>query len=389
MNASTRMVNWAFGRGNRKHKKRMNKPYLFLTYLFVGMNLMTIVLMLLCAYSPHVSPARFSWASCLGLAFPVFVIANIAFVVFWLIFQTRFVWLPLVGFLLCAVPLYTFYPVNLSKETPEESLKVLSYNVCSFSHDTTSIEDSRVLAYLKDADADVVCMQEAAPRCNIIYFQEQAKKIYPHQWVSYVGKHRTVQVFLSKYPILSVEAVPYESMSNGSTAYLLKVDDDTVMVINNHMESIKLTDDDKADYRGVFKDIKKDVKKKDVKKDVVNLRKIFGKVRRTAAVRATQIDALAAYVRDHEQYSMIVCGDFNEPPLSYAVNRLSGLLTDSYVESGNGLGWSYKHYAIWVRIDHIFHSDDWESYGTYVDQKVSLSDHSPIITHLKRVKKAQ
>ena len=42
---------------------------------------------LLTAYSPYIQPVEHPLRSCLGLAFPIFLIANICFLFFWLIIQ--------------------------------------------------------------------------------------------------------------------------------------------------------------------------------------------------------------------------------------------------------------------------------------------------------------
>ena len=64
---------------------------------------------LLTAYSPYIQPVEHPLRSCLGLAFPIFLIANICFLFFWLrflllreyaiflllnrIFPIRFIWI--------------------------------------------------------------------------------------------------------------------------------------------------------------------------------------------------------------------------------------------------------------------------------------------------------
>ena len=38
---------------------------------------------------------------------------------------------------------------------------------------------------------------------------------------------------------------------------------------------------------------------------------------------------------------MILCGDFNDTPLSYTYRQLSRKLTDSFIEKGRGIGNTY------------------------------------------------
>ena len=60
--------------------------------------------------------------------------------------------------------------------------------------------------------------------------------------------------YYSRFPILSAHPVKYASLNNGSIAYKIKVNGDTLLVVNNHLESNKLTEKDKEVYREMMKD---------------------------------------------------------------------------------------------------------------------------------------
>ena len=49
-----------------------------------GGNVATILLMLIAGYADLLPPQRFPLLACMGLAFPGFLIVNMAFLVFWL-----------------------------------------------------------------------------------------------------------------------------------------------------------------------------------------------------------------------------------------------------------------------------------------------------------------
>ena len=57
--------------------------------------------------------------------------------------------------------------------------------------------------------------------------------------------------------------------------------------------------------------------------------------------RAPEADAVARYIAYHRGTPMIVCGDFNDSPLSYAHSTIAEGLTDCYVATGYGPGISY------------------------------------------------
>ena len=103
----------------------------------------------------------------------------------------------------------------------------------------------------------------------------------------------------------------------------------------------------------------------------------------SATKRAPQIDAVCRYIDEHRQYPILLCGDFNDNPISYSRHRIAERLTDCFVTTGKGLGLSYNQKGFPFRIDHIFCSDDLTPYQCHVDAKIDASDHYPIICSFK------
>ena len=96
----------------------------FVAYLILAVNIFFISLLLLTAYSPHIKPVVHPVESCFGLTFPIFLVINICFFIFWLIIQKyKFALFPLVAFLLCYSQIRTYFPLNFhtSKLPYEES----------------------------------------------------------------------------------------------------------------------------------------------------------------------------------------------------------------------------------------------------------------------------
>ena len=75
---------------------------------------------------------------------------------------------------------------------------------------------------------------------------------------------------------------------------------------------------------------------------------------------------------------LIVCGDFNTSPISYAHRVIGRGLDDAFVESGFGMGISYHRNGFYFRIDHILTSPDLKAYRCTVDSRIDNSDHYPI-----------
>jgi endonuclease/exonuclease/phosphatase (EEP) superfamily protein YafD len=110
---------------------------------------------------------------------------------------------------------------------------------------------------------------------------------------------------------------------------------------------------------------------------------IIGKLGKYAAIRAKEVEAVHQYIETHRQYPIIVCGDFNDTPISYTHRTMTEGLTDCFVSSGRGVGLSYNQKGFLVRIDHILCSSHFTPYNCQVDSKVDFSDHYPMVCWLK------
>lgn len=335
---------------------------------------------LLCsAYSQYVRPDEHPYFSCLGLAFPVFAIINLCFLLFWLVVRCyRAALLPAVVFLLCAPQLRVYCPLNFWKEeAPPGSIKVLSYNVMGLSGSVDSKGRNTILEYLKDSNADVLCLQEfwtgaASGDLSRKTVERELAALYPYHHITTLGKSKSNNMAcFSKFPILSANTISYESGYNGSVMYELEIEKDTLTLINNHLESNKLTKEDKIVYENMLSDPEKDNVKN-------GLRILLSKLAEASAIRAVQADSIARRIASSPYPYILVCGDFNDTPLSYAHRVISHGLDDAFVSSGCGLGISYNQNKFYFRIDNILTSKALKTYACVVDRSIKTSDHYPI-----------
>lgn len=350
--------------------------------LFVGANVATLLLLSLCGLSSYLSPESFPRLSMAGLVYPLFLLFNLLFIPFWLVFHVRYVWVPLAGLLLNFPFIRAYCPLNLPRKVPEDAIKVLTYNIHAFGESGADPADSRaILDYLLQSDADIVCLQEA-------YLYSRIRRDTLEAAMQAAGYH-TLRVdegpdrgliCFSRFPALSVSAIPYPSETNASMLCQLLCGGDTLYLLNNHFESNKLTQDDKAHYKEMLTEPERG-------KMESGARLLMDKMSKAAAIRAVQVDSVAACLRSLRTCPVVLCGDFNDSPISYTCQRLTRLLTSAYEQSGNGPGISYNQRGFYVRIDHILFSDAWESYGSCVDKSIAFSDHYPLYTYLKRTKK--
>ena len=364
--------------------KRMEHFGKFVLFLILAINAFTIGMLILTAYSPYFDPRVHPLASCLGIIFPVFLAINICFLIFWIVINYRFALLPLVGLLICFPQIRTYIPMNFkTKSIPEGSIKLLSYNVMSFSNLKKENGKNPILTYLANSDADIICLQEYNAVEKKKYVTEQdikkALKAYPYYSIRPQGKGDVQLACFSKFPILSVQSIKYESNYNGSIKYTLKVNEDTITLINNHLESNKLTKEDRGIYEAMIKD-------PNAKKVKSGLRQLVGKFAEATTLRASQVDSVSKAIANSDYPTIIACGDFNDVSISYTHRILTQKLADAFTQSGRGLGISYHQNKFYFRIDNILLSQNLEAYNCTVDRSIKASDHYPIWCYISKGK---
>jgi endonuclease/exonuclease/phosphatase family metal-dependent hydrolase len=337
--------------------------------------------MLLVGYSDRLNPVDHPLLSTVGMAFPVFLLLNLVFLVFWGIFKWRMLWIPVAGYLLAYVPISIYMPINMQDDIPEGALKLITYNVCAYGGNYKYENGFEViLKYLVDEQPDIVCVQEDVDTWRRYVFQEYEKKLFPYNDTCVIVNNAASMNALgihTRYPILKRERIDYPSKANGSVAWWLKVGSDTLIVVNNHFESCHLNTNDRRQYRQMLHgEMQKDSMRAESKQLVVKLAE-------ANELRAPQIKTVLKYVEAHSRYPIVVCGDFNDNPISYSRHAMSQVLTDCYVTTGRGVGLSYNQKAFSLRIDHIFCSKNIQPYKCRIDSKMDASDHNPMVCWLK------
>lgn len=341
-----------------------------------GANVASIILMCLIGHADSIDPTVWPKLSNMGLFFPILLAINVAFLVFWALVKPRWVLIPFLGFIVCYGPVRKYFPINFPTDPPKDCMKVLSYNVWLYAGWENRNKPNTILEYIKQQDADIVCLQESAE--NEVGSVQVDSILGKHYEYKDTAKHNNdFMTIFSKYPILSKELIRYPSKGNMSCAFKLRVNHRDVIVINNHLETTSLT----LDKKELFQQM---VEGELGGKDVTRTSKwLISHLAEQTRKRAPEADAVARYIAYHRGTPMIVCGDFNDTPLSYAHRTISKGLTDCYIETGNGPGISYHKARMYVRIDNILCTDDFKPYACKVDHSIKESDHYPIMCWLK------
>ena len=334
---------------------------------------------LLGAYSGYIPPVRWIIPAFLGLFFPALLVAQIGVTIFWLLaWDKRRLLLVAVVWLISLPQLLVYFPISRAEKslgTEEESLRILSYNVCAFGFKPhTKTSPNATLQYIKSSGADIVCIQEAMlnqnPWAGVVSktLRSYLDEDYPYINAIRVNRGGSTLALLSKYPIKEAKEIPLPSWVNGAVAYKVDIRGKETLVINVHLESFRLRRVDGEDYLRLAKD-----------GDAIQLKDALrAKLSPTFRSNNIQANIIHELIQNYGSGRVIVCGDFNDTPLSYARYKIGEGLEDAFVSKGNGLGITFHTRPFFVRIDHILFGPAFRALRCEVDKTASESDHYPI-----------
>lgn len=345
--------------------------------IFLLVNFIAVLVLFISYLSVYISPDKFWIPAFFGLAFPFIVVGNILFVMFWLLIKPRYLFLSLFSILIGWGFVSRYVQLSGTK-TEATNLKVVSYNVKHFFGDGDKRQRENaadIISFLDQLDADIICLQETRLRRNRIFnLQETVKELKSIQHYQYARSSNSFgMVTMTRFPIVNMEEIRFDESRNMSIFTDVVINNDTVRIFNVHLQSYQIHPSQYSIIESLGEDQEKDIKE---------MRKMGGKFKRAFQMRAKQVKEIRKYM-DESPYEIIVCGDFNDTPVSYSYQEMKGELTDAFVNSGKGFGRTYIGKLPSFRIDYIFHSNIYESYNfkTYDSR---LSDHFPISSELMR-----
>jgi endonuclease/exonuclease/phosphatase family metal-dependent hydrolase len=185
-------------------------------------------------------------------------------------------------------------------------------------------------------------------------------------------------IIFSKYPIINKQTVswyPHDYNSIFQYVDIVKAGD-TVRVFNIHLQSLRFS-------RSNLKYLDKpSVEDDNAFKESKN---IIGKFKTGFLKRQKQADRIREEV-EKSPYPVIISGDFNDVPNSYAYHTIGKGFNNAFVEKGGGLGRTFSGISPVLRIDNIFEDKKIEVLQFQLIKK-KLSDHFPILADLRLDKK--
>lgn len=366
-------------------------------HFFITVNIIAAIFFLLGSYGYLLNPEYFWPVGLLTLTAFYFLLILVAFIFFWLIIKPRRALISAIALLLAFKPISNIIALGLSNSftqaKPQNALRIMTWNVAQFNimedklHPTVKKDMIDLINYYQP---DIACFQEMVAEDSTVkdhgHMDEFLEKLkFSNYFYSYNSKedfwgyaHFGILIF-SKYPIIKKQTVSfYPNDYNSIFQYVDIVKGaDTIRVFNIHLQSLRFS---KANLKYIDKPTVEDENAA-----IKESRNIIGKFKKGFLKRQVQADRIRAEI-EKSPYPVIVTGDFNDVPNSYAYHTIGKGMINAFVKKGTGLGRTFSGISPVLRIDNIFVDKKMDVLQFQLIKK-KLSDHFPIIADVQMGKK--
>lgn len=336
--------------------------------------------------APYINPDNWWLPAFFGLGYFAILLINLMFCIVWLFFYRRIFFLELIV-LIAGWNTHTHFFALHTGHHPENqdtanTFRILTYNVKGFdAYDIHGkyLKRGEIIDNIAAQKPDIVCLQEfntyqnhpvEPSNLNMVIRASGLDNYYYYK--AYENKKATRSfglIILSRYPVIDTGLISYESKSKLNSAIYIdvKLHNDTVRIFNCHLQSTQL-----SHYDFEF------IEASDSTHTNFDSKRVKNKLKESYEIRARE----CLVIRDRIQaspYPVIVCGDFNDTPVSYSYRQISGGLQDAFLETGRGIGATYVPFPC-MRIDYqLFDPGKFEILDCQKIREKS-SDHYPLIT---------
>ncbi len=364
----------------------------FTKKFFIVTNIIVAVIFLLGCYVQWFNPASWWFIGFFNLGAFYLLLALLAFIIFWLFAKPRWAVISIVSVLLAWVPLHHIFPFRVSADFTLQknagAMRIMSWNVEHFDileYKTHPETKQKMLELIKEYQPDIACFQEMvgadsiAKAINYIpdILQQTGFENYHYSWnpkLDFDANHHFGIILFSKYPIINKQTISFPPNDYNSIFQYADVvkENDTIRVFNIHLQSLKFSNNN---LKYIDNPSIKDAEA------VKESKSIISKLKKGFVKRGLQAERIRDEI-NKSPYPVIVCGDFNDLPNSYAYSIIGSGLNNAFEQKGSGLGRTYSGISPTLRIDNIFTSKKMEVLQ-YNRIAKKMSDHFPVLADVK------
>ncbi len=371
-------------------KQRIKKFIVICCYIALSLlGIVTIV----SGYGGVVNPATSCLPAIFAMSFPIWLMLVLLALGVTVIFDRIMAIIPGVTILICLGPILNFCPINLSKTkltTAQEdrSFTIMSYNVYGLYDyrkpilgvsDITGLTKEGIigtsnptLSYILKKDPDIVCMQE----CHISF--EPTQRIISKALLDSVNSRYHYNIYtkgiviFSKFPLYKVNTIPLSDKTAYYVAAIAEIQGHRTLLVTAHLESIGLNSSDKALYQEITEG-------EGGRKALAGAKtQLLSKLSRAFITRARQVDLIRNQIDSLGVDNVIVTGDFNDIPDSYAYRQMcKDDFKSAFAMAGCGPVITYHANRFYFQIDHILYRGALDAVD-YYRYGFDRSDHYPI-----------
>ena len=331
----------------------------------------------------HISPGDFALPAFFGLAYPYLLLINIIIFIICTLLLRYEAFIPLMAIAIGFSHFSNYIKLSNPAGDKSGTFKVLSYNIRLFNYYENNGKNSsekKIIGFLKSQKPDIFCLQEffvSGTTDRIEHEITEALGGQYHSHIKVLGRNKSrsygIATF-SRYPIINKGEIIHAGSSSLSIYTDVLIRNDTFRIFNNYLQSFMLKRMERSFIEEMYTSDDKETME-EVRSLSLSLRKGFVK-------RSQQAQLVKNYI-NKSPFPVIVAGDFNDTPVSYAYGKIRKGLNDSFVTSGHGAGFTYRGNYPPNRIDYILYDN--RLINNYFDiVKVRYSDHYPIIAYFRK-----
>lgn len=349
-------------------------------------SLLTGAAMLLTFIAPHVRPDGWLFPI-LSLVAPATYLLTVLLALYWIIrwrwgWATALLLLVVVGFFYLSLFLKIDFRRDYDRDFSRKgTYTIMTYNVRLFYGPGGVNSIDSILNFVHRVNPDIICMQEFFPRVASRSKEALDERMEGYYSTVGVDGGQTVpaeqmqQAIYTRLPIVRSGVVYGGDKTDAMRTVWADIvaGEDTLRIFNNHLRTTQITADD-----DIF--LTQHLYLSDTARDD-KIRSIVRRFRDSSIARARQADSVAEAIAS-SPYRPIVCGDFNDTPMSYTYHTIARGLTDAFRRSGKGFSHTYRGFNNTLRIDYVLLGPGLEPV-CYEVPEVDYSDHHPVIVRFK------